>query len=172
MFNSAEVESLVIAARMLEAWADTNTRGHIASALEKIEQVLPPVLRTTPARVRVFAPDFMTDPTIWRAMPDLRKAISERRKFHFHYQDENNKHSIRTLRPLAIYFWGKVWTCVGWCELRADFRHFRIDRMSEWDITLQRFEDEPGKTLRDFEATLCEEYIMGNGHMTELKHSQ
>ena len=159
MFNSAEVESLVIAGRMLEAWADPQTRSQIKSALEKIEQVLPATLRDRPARVRVFAPDFMTVPIIWQAMPDLRQAIDQRRKFHFHYRDEQNRSSERTIRPLAVYFWGKAWTCVGWCELRDDFRHFRLDRMSDWVIRLETFEDEPGKTLADFESGLCEEAV-------------
>ena len=158
MFNSAEVESLVIAARMLEAWADPQTRGQIKSALEKIEQVLPPPLRDKPARVRVFAPGFMTAPTIWRAMPDLRRAIDERRKFHFQYCDEKNLHTERTIRPLAVYFWGRAWTCVGWCELRGDFRHFRLDRMAAWTLTVDRFQDEPGKTLTDFENRMRDEH--------------
>lgn len=154
MFNSAEVESLVIAARMLEAWADPTTRKQINSALEKIEQVLPAQLRDKPARVQVFAPGFMTVPTIWQAMPDLRQAINERRKFRFGYKDENGRSSERTIRPLAVYFWGRAWTCVGWCELRRDFRHFRLDRMADWVITLETFQDEPGKTLSDFEAQM------------------
>lgn len=157
MFNSAEVESLVIAARMLEAWADPTTRKQINSALEKIEQVLPAQLRDKPARVQVFAPGFMTIPTIWQAMPDLRQAINERRKFRFGYKDENGRSSERTIRPLAVYFWGRAWTCVGWCELRQDFRHFRLDRMADWVITLETFQDEPGKTLSDFEAQMREE---------------
>lgn len=157
MFNSAEVESLVIAARMLEAWADPQTSKQIKSALEKIEQVLPLPLRDKPARVRVFAPGFMTNPIIWQAMPELRKAIGEQRKFYFQYCDEKNQQSERTLRPLAVYFWGKAWTCVGWCELRQDFRHFRLDRMQNWMIMLDTFQDEQGKTLADFEERMREE---------------
>lgn len=155
MFNAGEVESLVIAARMLDAWADPETRAQIRSALEKIEQVLPPHLREKPARVRVFAPDYMTSPTIWLAMPDLRRAINDRHKVRFAYRDEKDAESQRTIRPLAVYFWGKVWTCIAWCELRNDFRHFRLDRMSCWQVTADTFEDEPGKTLTDFERTLC-----------------
>ena len=41
---------------------------------------------------------------------------------------------------------------VCWCELRAGFRMFRIDRIA--DITEdERFKDEAGKTLRDFYAS-------------------
>lgn len=155
MFNGGELEALVIAARMLEAWADPHTKAQVRSALEKIEQVLPANLRDKPARVRVFAPGFMVDEKIWAALPDLRKAIGERRKFQCDYRDEKNADSSRILRPLAVYFWGKVWTCVGWCELRQDFRHFRLDRMQSWQVLAERFVDEPGKTLADFEATLC-----------------
>ncbi len=158
MFNAGEIESLVIAARMLDAWADPETRAQIKSALEKIEQVLPQNLRDRPARVRVFAPDFMTDPTIWQALPDLRKAINERRKFDFAYRDEKASETQRTMRPLAVYFWGKVWTCVGWCELREDFRHFRLDRMHSWCVSPERFVDEVGKTLADFERLMQEQY--------------
>ena len=53
------------------------------------------------------------------------------------------------MRPLGVWFWGKVWTAVCWCELRADFRMFRLDRI----ITLVeagQFRPEKGQTLRDF----------------------
>lgn len=161
MFSGPELECIVIAARILESWADAQTRQQIHSALEKIEQALPRHLQEKTARVRVFAPDFMTSPEVWQALPLLRTAINERRKVYFHYRDEQGKASDRTIRPLAVYFWGKVWTCVGWCELRVDFRHFRLDRMQAFDMKPDRFVDEPGKTLSDFEAKMRECEIEG-----------
>jgi len=53
------------------------------------------------------------------------------------------------VRPLALYFWGDVWTLAGWCELRQDFRNFRLDRIAEVTVT-ERFPDESGKRLEDF----------------------
>ena len=32
--------------------------------------------------------------------------------------------------PAGLLYWGKVWTLSAWCELRNDFRGFRIDRVS------------------------------------------
>ena len=40
------------------------------------------------------------------------------------------------------------WTLAAWCEVRSDFRNFRLDRIRGPAI-LERFEDEPGRTLRD-----------------------
>jgi hypothetical protein len=37
-----------------------------------------------------------------------------------------------------------------WCELRHDFRNFRLDRARELVTLDPRFLDEPGKALRDF----------------------
>ena len=54
------------------------------------------------------------------------------------------------MRPLALYFWGPVWTLAAWWELRNDFRNFRGDRIAKAVIADRSFVDEPGKTLADF----------------------
>ena len=46
------------------------------------------------------------------------------------YRDEAGRSTVREVRPLGLWFWGKVWTLVAWCELRDDFRAFRIDRIA------------------------------------------
>ncbi len=57
---------------------------------------------------------------------------------------------MRRVRPLGLYFWGDVWTLAAWCELREDFRNFRLDRIVEANITTEHFPDEAGKRLEDF----------------------
>ena len=39
--------------------------------------------------------------------------------------------SSRTIRPLQMEYWGRVWTLTAWCETRADFRSFRVDRIED-----------------------------------------
>jgi predicted DNA-binding transcriptional regulator YafY len=56
-----------------------------------------------------------------------------------------------TIRPLGIFFWGRTWTLAAWCELRIGFRNFRLDRANAMTL-LDRFEDEPGRTLKDLLA--------------------
>jgi predicted DNA-binding transcriptional regulator YafY len=43
-----------------------------------------------------------------------------------------------------------VWLLIAWCELRDDFRAFRLDRMREMTVLEARFAEERGKTLHDF----------------------
>jgi predicted DNA-binding transcriptional regulator YafY len=72
----------------------------------------------------------------------------ERRKLRLRYEAESGAATERIVRPLGVFFWGKTWTLAAWCELRNDFRNFRLDRMREPAI-LDRFAEESGKTLRD-----------------------
>jgi predicted DNA-binding transcriptional regulator YafY len=48
-----------------------------------------------------------------------------------------------------MFFWGRTWTLAAWCELRDDFRNFRLDRVSTPTMLEERFNDEPGKSLKD-----------------------
>jgi predicted DNA-binding transcriptional regulator YafY len=66
------------------------------------------------------------------------------------HPDEAGDRSERVVRPLGAFFWGKLWTLTAWCELRDDFRNFRLDRIQGFEVLPQPFEDEPGRTLRDF----------------------
>jgi predicted DNA-binding transcriptional regulator YafY len=56
----------------------------------------------------------------------------------------------RSVRPLGLFFWGYTWSLAGWCELREDFRSFRLDRIETMRLLDERFADEPGRTLEDY----------------------
>ena len=56
------------------------------------------------------------------------------------------------MRPLGIFFWGRTWTLAAWCELRTDFRNFRLDRVLDASALDEKFADESGRTLRDMLA--------------------
>ena len=79
----------------------------------------------------------------------MREATEARRKLRLGYLDLGGVRSERTVRPLACLFWGPVWTLAAWCELREDFRSFRIDRVETLQALDDSFRDEPGKTLAD-----------------------
>ena len=63
------------------------------------------------------------------------------------------------MRPLGIFFWGRTWTLAAWCELRTDFRNFRLDRVTDASALDDKFADEPGRTLRDMLAQYGPEVV-------------
>src|SRR3546814_3743285 len=98
----------------------------------------------------------LSSPASHRAAPlsvdagAIRAALRNRRKLFFHYCNAEGRASERTVRPLALAFYGPVWLLIAWCELRADFRAFRLDRMRDMTVLEARFAEERGKTLHDF----------------------
>ncbi|MGB5557613.1 MAG: WYL domain-containing protein, partial [Paracoccaceae bacterium] len=56
--------------------------------------------------------------------------VETRQRLILTYGDADNTPSERAVRPLGLWFWGKVWTLIAWCELREDFRMFRLDRIT------------------------------------------
>ena len=71
------------------------------------------------------------------------------RKVHFRYRDEKGAETARTVRPLALWFYGPVWLTGAWCELRDDFRFFRLERISEVEFLDATFPVERGRTAED-----------------------
>lgn len=80
----------------------------------------------------------------------LRQAIAGRQRVQFRYRDAGAQPSQRSVRPLGCFFWGQVWTLGAWCELRQDFRSFRLDRIDALATLDSRFRHEPGRGLADY----------------------
>jgi predicted DNA-binding transcriptional regulator YafY len=83
-------------------------------------------------------------------LADLRRALRNQLKVHFAYRNVYGLDSVRTVRPLSLAYFGPVWMLAAWCELRNDFRTFRLDRIADFTVPGDRFRPEPGKTLHDF----------------------
>jgi predicted DNA-binding transcriptional regulator YafY len=156
MFSGEEIEALVLGARIVESWADPGLARAAAEVLAKVEAVLPHDRRDLVRNTRLFAPDDHARAEIKVDLATLRGAVRESRRVQFRYTDAAGKDSNRTVRALGLSFYGPVWLLAGWCELRQDFRVFRIDRMEELEVLPGIFPQEPGRTLQDFLAAMPE----------------
>ena len=152
MFTAIELEALVLGARMVQGFADDELQRAARSALAKVENVAPRALAAAAVDSKLLVPDLPFDAAFGPTLALLRKALRSRHVVHMTYRDEGGTSSERDVRPLGLAYWGKVWTLVAWCELRAGFRSFRLDRVDVATTTARRFHDEPGKRLEDFLA--------------------
>src|SRR5207237_2857253 len=80
MFDEEEIEALVLGARIVRAWADHKLARAAEEALQKIENVLPPRLKTRLAETALLAPDFHVNDRFRSGLEELRRAIREQRK--------------------------------------------------------------------------------------------
>lgn len=155
MFKEEELEALLLGARMVRAWTDKGLARAAHSALQKIESVVPDKLKPAFDKQEIMVPDFPMEGMAGEQLLIVRQAIRQQNKIQIDYTRKDGQHSDRIVHPLGLFYWGKVWTLVGWCELRDAFRHFRLDRMQHVEILNQPFEFIAGRTLQDYLSIEC-----------------
>jgi len=149
MFTREEITALVTGARLARAFGGAGTARAAEEALVKIAAVLPPALRARAEAVTVHAIPWGIPADLRDRAERLERLAGDRVKITMTYRDEAGRETARTVRPLGLWFWGKAWTLVAWCELRADFRVFRVDRIAAWEEA-GRFAPERDKALEAF----------------------
>jgi len=150
MFKEQEIEALVLGARIVESWADPELAAAASDVIAKVEAVIPDRLRDYMANTALLAPPHHYMEQIKFDVAELRRALRSQLKVHFSYRDAQSEPSQRTVRPLCLAYFGPVWLLSAWCELRDDFRTFRLDRIDGFTVPGDRFRQEPGRTLHDF----------------------
>ncbi len=145
-----ELEALHLGLAVVVKAADPELQRAAKTLSEKVDAVLPED-RAAPATGWGFAVyPFAEAARGFVHMAPLRAAIRSRRKVDITYAAPDEPESRRRVRPLQMEYWGRVWTLTSWCELREDFRVFRVDRIRTLDVTFDTFAEEPGKTLADY----------------------
>lgn len=150
MFTQQEANALAASVRLAQAWLDPAMAGDAEAAWGKIFSVLPPAARAAAEAVPLYAVMIAPDAATQRSLRLLREAVHARRKVKVHYRDAEERESQRVLWPLGCFYWGKVWTLGAWCEVREDFRNFRVDRMTSVQVLDERVGHEAGRTLADY----------------------
>ncbi len=157
-FTHDQVAALAVGLSFVEGTGDAVLAKAAAEVRAKLQASMP----TPEARVLADAP-FRTVPRRGALsarggpMPALREAIRKRRVVAMAYADGAGTPSLRRVRPLAVWSLPDGWMFTGWCELRQDFRTFRLDRIREFAVTEVVFADEPDKGLAAFlERDQCE----------------
>lgn len=128
-------------------------RWGVALAAAHGDEALAHAAREVLTKLGVERAPFFAPASLTKVQRDIlqhvREALAHSRKLLVHYRNETSAKTARNLRPLSLEHWGKVWTLTAWCELRHDFRIFRIDRIVNLSIGTP-FRPEAGKRIEDF----------------------
>jgi predicted DNA-binding transcriptional regulator YafY len=155
MLTAEEVEALFVGAALLQRTGDKGLQKAARSATGKIAASLPKGRQThVPLHVSGWT---KIDDT---QMPDtLRAHIREGAELRITYVDLSEIESQRSMWPLAIIYFTDAVLLAAWCQLRQNFRHFRVDRITRCEATgvmrpdhcqRLRFEWEQSDPMRDY----------------------
>ncbi len=139
MFTEEELEAIVVGLSLIGRTRDAGLTRAAQRVAQKIADVVPgdasPHLACSPLMV-----------SQWSAIPDadvclyeIRQAIRERRKVRFTYHDPEGGSTERSVRPIGLVYYVDAVVLAAWCELRDDFRHFRVDRIAAFSLCAETF---------------------------------
>ncbi|NIB42889.1 YafY family transcriptional regulator [Pseudomaricurvus alkylphenolicus] len=156
MFDEQELEALLLGVRMVQAWSDEALGSAADSVLNKIRAVLPDRLH----HLHTSREEWLQVPDIYQQQSapfsaDIRASIKHQNKLRIDYTREDGEHSSRTLWPLGLFYWGRTWTLVAWCEERNDYRMFRLDRINTLETLEETFENRADRSLQHYMSMVC-----------------
>lgn len=144
-FTFEQLDALAVGLSFVEVAGDTSLSQAAREVRAKLQASLP-----EPDKRKLENAPLFASRRQGRAPPMLkivRDAIREAKILRLQYDDAEGSQSDRRVRPLAIWAFTEGWLFAGWCELRHDFRAFRLDRISAIRETGEHFADDPDKSL-------------------------
>lgn len=142
-----EMEALHIGLSAVSHSDDKELSAAARALSAKLDAVMPEDRSRAPGGSGFAIYPFAEAARGFQHLPSLRQAMRTRQKLELVIQDET-----RIVRPLQLDYWGRLWTCVVWCERRGTFDDIRVDQISSLRILPSLFVDETGKALRDYRA--------------------
>ena len=124
------------------AWAgrqtdDSRLSQAAGNALGKIAAVLPAELRREIDRGGLYVTG-AGPPPCRSTLRYLRDAIRKEIQLRIDYRDDAGRATERVIWPFVIGFFEQRKVVAAWCELRKDYRNFRIDRIAHPAATGER----------------------------------
>lgn len=136
----AEVFALLISVAAMRAARSLPFSDLADAGLAKIEKSLPPDKVTDLRRfldclhVGQLSPlQDLSDmrPMDPRLLPVFETAFLQCLQLRFQYRDAQGRQTAREVEPQAMLILPPLWYLVAWDPARGDFRHFRMDRISD-----------------------------------------
>lgn len=142
-----ELEALHMGLLAVAGGSDSELGQAASSLTQKIDAVLPEDRNRAPASVGFAVYPFADAAKGFQHLPQIRQALRTRQKLAITHRDKD-----RTVRPLQLDYWGRLWTCVVWCETTRAFDDIRVDQITALRVLPSLFVDETGKSLADYTA--------------------
>ncbi|MDA7826693.1 YafY family transcriptional regulator [Rhodobacteraceae bacterium] len=147
-FTYDQLDALAVGLAFVERVGDPE----LATAAKEVRAKIQAGLPTPEKRVLADAPYFNLLPTSSTpAMVTLlRRAIRHQLIVEFTYTDKKGAITTRRIEPVSLQNITEGWMLSGWCDLRGDFRTFRVDLITHPTVTDIRFKQSPERSLKAF----------------------
>jgi predicted DNA-binding transcriptional regulator YafY len=152
MFTEDEVEALMLGSHWVAENGDPRLAQAAMDVMAKVAAVAPPDRRAQFDNPSLLIVTRRKEQLT--TMAPIRDAIRRERKLEIDYRDAGSAATHRTIWPFAVGFFEAASIVVAWCELRNDYRHFRIDRIAGLVETAARYPKRRTVMLKDWQKQM------------------
>ncbi len=152
MFTIDEVEAIAVGARLVRRLRDPKLQEAAEAVLAKVTVVLPDRMRSHLSATQIYVSPGVTAEAQGADLAEMRAAIRDSRKLYIAYADVTGRRSNRTIWPIAMAYYVDVTLVGAWCELRADYRNFRVERIQSSKVLDEHFDQDNGRLFREWSA--------------------
>lgn len=156
MLTTDEVEAAVLGAQWVRAHGDRILSRAAEDLIAKLAATVPESLRALVLEPVVATPPRWQEREETLDMAQLRLWCRKGLLLDLDYVDEGGGKTERTVWPFLIGYRDAVRVMFAWCELRRDFRTFRIDRVVGAAFRDERYPDRPAALRNRWRKQLCE----------------
>jgi predicted DNA-binding transcriptional regulator YafY len=147
MFTREEAGSFVAAEKLMQKFSDKTLGEYYASAMYKVKSVLRSNLKDQVAvletKIWINSPQELFNEHTPDALNVLLDSIAQKKQVALRYQAPySNEISDRLIEPIGLFNENNYWYVKAYCLLRAEYRHFRADRMLQIKQTALSFTKE------------------------------
>lgn len=151
-FTIDEIEAIAVGARMVHRLKDPKLQEAAQSVLAKVTVAVPERLRPHIADAQIYVSPGMTAEAQGADLAEVRAAIRDSAKLYISYADEQGRRTNRIIWPIAMAYYVDVTLIGAWCELRADYRNFRVERIASSRVLDEHFDQDNGRLFREWSA--------------------
>jgi len=148
-FTMDEAEAITVGIAMIARTGDKGLNRAARSVSKKLSDA-------TQLSQTVFAASWGVDEPEVANLSTIRQAIRDERKIRICYRNGEGLESERTIWPLAIAYHVEAVVIAGWCELRLAVRHFRPDRIIQFEVLEDSFLGESAPLRAAWHASYLE----------------
>jgi predicted DNA-binding transcriptional regulator YafY len=162
MLTTEEVEAAVLGAQWVAGHGEAALARAARDLMAKIAVTIPENLRPLVIDAGARTPPGWNIPPDGLDVAQARAWIRFGRKIALIYLDAENKRTERVIWPIVVGYHEAVRLLIGWCELRKDFRSFRIDRIVGATFMDERYPARPSQLRAKWQASLPKDDALQN----------
>jgi predicted DNA-binding transcriptional regulator YafY len=154
MFGATEIEALMLGLRWVADRGDAALAAGAREAAARVAAVLPAALRRELETSALLVGARARSSVDAVGLEFLRTAIRSGLKMRLVYRDKHRADSERVIWPFALVYFDEARVLAAWCELRADFRNFRADRIVRMELLDEPAPRSPAAMLDEWRRAL------------------